>query len=45
MASMFISNPTQIINQCELVMTIRVPENIVANTSDRVMGLISTGRI
>lgn len=45
MASIFISNPTQIINQCELVMTIRVPENIVANTSDRVMGLISTGRI
>lgn len=45
MASIFISNPTQVMNQCELVITIRVPEIIVVNTSDRVMGLISTGRI
>lgn len=44
-ASIFISNPTQAINQCELVITIRVPENIVINTSDRVIGLISTGRV
>lgn len=44
-ASMFISNPTQVINQWELVITIRVPEIIVVNTSDRVIGLISTGRI
>lgn len=44
-ASIFISNPTQIINQCELVITIKVPAIIVVNTSDRVRGLISTGRI
>lgn len=44
-ANIFISNPTQIMNQCELVITIRVPEIIVVNTSDRVVGLISTGRI
>lgn len=45
MAIIFISNPTQIMNQCELVITIRVPATIVVNTSVRVMGLISTGRI
>lgn len=45
MASIFISNPTQVINQCELVITIKVPEIIVVNTRDRVRGLISTGRI
>lgn len=45
MASIFISNPTQVINQCELVITIKVPETIVVSTSDRVRGLISTGRI
>lgn len=44
-ANMFISNPIQVRNQCELVITIRVPEIIVVNTSDRTMGLISTGRI
>lgn len=44
-ASIFISNPTQIKNQCELVMTIKVPEIIVASTSDRIRGFISTGRI
>lgn len=44
-ASIFISNPTQVINQCELVITIRVPEIIVVNTNDRIAGLISTGRI
>lgn len=45
MAIIFISNPTQIMNQCELVITIRVPAIIVVDTSVRVMGLISTGRI
>lgn len=44
-ASMLISNPTQVMNQWELVITIRVPEIIVVSTSDRVAGLISTGRV
>lgn len=44
-ASIFISKPTQVMNQCELVITTRVPEIIVVNTSERIAGLISTGRI
>lgn len=44
-ASIFISNPTQTINQCELVITNRVPRIIVAMIRENVMGLISTGRI
>lgn len=44
-ANMFISNPAQVINQCELVITIKVPEIIVVNTNDKIAGLISTGRI
>lgn len=44
-ASIFISNPIQVMNQCELVITIKVPEIIVVRTNDRVRGLISTGRV
>lgn len=44
-ANIFISNPTQVINQCELVITIKVPEIIVVSTNDRVRGLISTGGV
>lgn len=44
-ASMFISNPTQVKNQCELVITSRVPEIIVIMIRERVIGLISTGRV
>lgn len=45
MASIFISNPIQIISQCELVMTIRVPRMMVAIMVDIIRGFISTGRI
>lgn len=45
MASMFISNPIQINNQCELSITIIVPVIIVAIMVMRVWGFISTGRI
>lgn len=44
-ASIFISNPTQIKNQCELVITNRVPEIIVIIIREKVIGLISTGRV
>lgn len=43
-ASMFISNPIQINNQCELSMTIIVPVITVVRIAMR-MGFISTGRI
>lgn len=45
MASMFISNPIQISNQCELSMTIMVPVMIVAMMIMRIGGFISTGRV
>lgn len=44
-ASIFISNPTQTKNQWELVMTSRVPRTIVIMIREKVMGLISTGRV
>lgn len=44
-ANIFISNPTQIKNQCELVITNRVPEIIVTIIKERVIGLISMGRV
>ena len=43
-ASMFSSNPIHAINQCELVITSKVPEIIVVMIRERVIGLISTGR-
>lgn len=45
MASMFISNPIQISNQCELSMTIMVPVMIVAMMIMRIGGFISMGRV
>ena len=44
MASMFISNPIQIVNQWELISTMIVPEIIVNMIMVRIGGLISTGR-
>lgn len=44
MASIFISNPIQIINQWELISTIIVPETTVNMMMMRIGGLISTGR-
>lgn len=44
-ASIFISNPIQIISQCELVITIRVPSIMVAMMVDMISGFISTGRV
>lgn len=43
-ASIFISNPIQTINQWELINTIMVPEIIVDAMVMRIGGLISTGR-
>lgn len=43
-ASMFISNPIQIVNQWELINTMIVPEITVDMTIARIGGLISTGR-
>lgn len=45
MASIFISNPTQTINQCELIITSRVPDIIIVIIKENVRGLISTGRV
>lgn len=45
MASIFISNPIQIMSQCELVMTMRVPRIMVAMIIDIIRGFISTGGI
>lgn len=45
MASRFISNPIQIISQCELIMTIIVPRKTVIRMIVRIRGFISTGRV
>lgn len=45
MANMFISNPIQARNQWELVRTNKVPSIIVIMIREKVMGLISTGRV
>lgn len=44
-ASIFISNPIHISNQCELIMTITVPVNTVAKMVVRIGGFISMGRV
>lgn len=44
-ASIFISNPIQMSSQCELIMTIMVPNTIVIRTIIKIIGFISTGRI
>lgn len=43
-ASIFISKPIQIINQCELVITIKVPSMIVDIIIVIIIGFISKGR-
>ena len=43
-ASMFISNPIQIVSQWELISTMIVPEITVNMIMVRIGGLISTGR-
>lgn len=45
MASIFISNPIQISNQWELIMTIIVPNKTVIRIVVKTIGFISTGRI
>lgn len=45
MASIFISNPIQISNQWELIMTIIVPNKTVIRIVVKMIGFISTGRI
>ena len=45
MASILISRPIQVDNQCMLNNTIIVPENNVMRIAEAVNGLISTGRI
>lgn len=44
MAIMFISKPNQVINQCELVITMDVPNMIVPRRIIKIIGLISRGR-
>lgn len=44
MAIMFISKPNQVINQCELVITIDVPNITVPKRIIKITGLISRGR-
>lgn len=44
-ASMFISNPIHTTSQCELVITIVVPNIMVSRIVVKVRGFISTGRI
>lgn len=44
MAIMFISKPNQVINQCELVITMDVPNMIVPRRIMKIIGLISRGR-
>lgn len=44
-AKRFISNPIQIVSQCELVSTIVVPATTVNIMVMRIGGLISTGRV
>lgn len=45
MASMFISNPIQMSNQWELIITIIVPSRTVAKMMIKIIGFISTGRV
>lgn len=45
MASIFISNPIQINNQWELIMTMMVPNIIVDKMIIKMIGFISTGRV
>ena len=45
MASIFISNPIQISNQWELIITIMVPSIPVVRIIIKMIGFISTGRI
>lgn len=45
MASIFISKPIQTSNQCELVITIRVPRMMVNEIVVKMSGFISTGRV
>lgn len=45
MASRFISNPIQIISQCELIITIIVPRRTVIRIVVKIRGFISTGRV
>lgn len=45
MASIFISNPIQMNNQWELVITIMVPSITVISIVEKMIGFISTGRI
>ena len=44
-ASMFISNPIHTMSQCELVITMVVPNIMVSKIMAKVRGFISTGRI
>ena len=44
MVSIFISNPIQTSNQCELFVTTIVPKTTVAKIMIEIMGFISTGR-
>lgn len=44
-ANIFISNPTQTINQWELIITSVVPIIIVITIKEKTRGFISTGRI
>lgn len=44
-ASMFISNPIHTTSQCELVITMVVPNIMVSKIMAKVRGFISTGRI
>ena len=45
MVSIFISNPIQISSQWELIITIMVPNIMVARMIIKMIGFISTGRI
>ncbi len=45
MASIFISNPIQMSNQWELIMTIMVPIITVDRIIIKMIGFISTGRV
>lgn len=44
-ASIFISNPIQMSSQCELIMTMMVPNMMVIRIMIKIIGFISTGRI
>lgn len=43
-AIMFISKPNQVMNQCELVITMDVPNIMVPRSIIKIIGLISRGR-